>query len=37
MGASNEISENRILRAREETRLFIEKEMSRPHGKEIIE
>ena len=37
MGTSNEINENRILRAREETRLFIEKEMSRPHGKEIIE
>lgn len=34
MGNDNE---TRVLRARKETRLFIEKEMSRPHGKEIIE
>ena len=34
MGNKNE---DRVLEARERTRRFIEKEMSRPHGKEIIE
>ena len=36
MGNKNE-NEERVLDAREKTRRFIEKEMSRPHGKEIIE
>ena len=34
MGNKNE---DRVLEARERTRRFIEKEMSRPNGKEIIE
>ena len=36
MGNKNE-NEERVLDVREKTRRFIEKEMSRPHGKEIIE